>query len=123
VEKYLLPILEEGGIWGALVVLALLLTLFLLRNKKLILGDKAPVVSTSQISELSARVGAVEARLGEVENDLSHLPTREELHELRVQHAVQAERIAGLERTTSATNAAVQCIESYLINLSREAKK
>jgi hypothetical protein len=118
-EKYLLPILEEGGPIGALVVILVLVTGFILRQKGWLTQDKSKVVSNSQLSELSSTVAAIDKRLATVEHDVEALPTREEIHELQLAHERLAGRLLVLENTTQATKAGVLRVEDFLINLSK----
>jgi hypothetical protein len=118
-EKYLLPILEEGGPIGALVVILVLVTGFILRQKGWLTQDKSKVVSNSQLSELSSRVGEIDKRLATVEHDIEALPTRAEIHELQLAHERLAGRLLVLENTTQATKAGVLRVEDFLINLSK----
>ena len=118
-EKYLLPILEEGGPIGALVVILVLVTGFILRQKGWLTQDKTKVVSNSQLSELSSRVGEIDKRLATVEHDIEALPTRAEIHELQLAHERLAGRLLVLENTTQATKAGVLRVEDFLINLSK----
>ena len=118
-EKYLLPILEEGGPIGALVVILVLVTGFILRQKGWLTQDKSKVVSNSQLSELSSRVGEIDKRLATVEHDIEALPTRAEIHELQLAHERLAGRFLVLENITQATKAGVLRVEDFLINLSK----
>lgn len=118
-ENYLLSILESGPV-GALVVVAVLLAGFVLRQKGWLTGDKSKVVSSSQLSELNSRVGAIDTRLGEVENDIRHLPTRDEFHKMEVSLARYDERMKNLAKTTTATNRAVGRIEDFMIDVSKK---
>ncbi len=118
-EKYLLPILEEGGPVGAFVVILVLVTGFILRQKGWLTQDKSKVVSNSQLSDLSSTVAAIDKRLATVEHDVEALPTREEIHELQLAHERLAGRLLVLEHTTQATKAGVLRVEDFLINLSK----
>lgn len=122
-EKYLLPILEEGGPIGALVVVLVLVTGFVLRQKGWLTQDKSKVVSSSQLSELSTAVAAIDKRLVTVERDVEALPTRDEIHELQLAHERLAGRLLVLENTTQATKAGVLRVEDFLINLSKGQTK
>ncbi|PIE13813.1 MAG: hypothetical protein CSA70_03605 [Rhodobacterales bacterium] len=111
---------------GALVVVLVLVTGFFLRQKGFLTTDRSRIVSSSELSDLSARVNkidervsAINQRFASVEQDVEHLPTREELHALEMQQAVMQEHMAGLENTTTATNHAVGRVENFLIELSK----
>lgn len=123
VEVYLLPILENGGPLGALVVAAVLLTGFLLRQKGWLTNDKAKVVSSTQLIELTKRVGDIDSRLKMVEHEIDQLPTRAEIHELQLAHEKLAGRMLLIENTTSATKAGVMRIEDFMINYAKGNSK
>lgn len=110
----LLPILNSGPVGAAVVFLVLLVGWFM-RQKGWLTAGGGKVVSSSELSKISSRVGAVEDRLIIVEKDIEALPTRKELHDLEQTQAVLAERMAGLERTTTSTNRAVARIEDFLM--------
>ena len=117
----LLKILQEGGPIGALVVIVVLVTGFVLRQKGLLWfapGGSAP--RAQQLSGLHARVGEIDTRLVSLEHDVRALPGREEIHALQLAHERLAGRLAVLETTAQATKAGVLRVEDFLINLSRE---
>ncbi|KPU84428.1 hypothetical protein JI58_03920 [Marinosulfonomonas sp. PRT-SC04] len=101
-------------------MVVVLLAGFVLRQKGWLTGDKSKVVSNSQLSELNSRVGAIDTRLGEAENDIRHLPTREEFHKMEVSLARYDERMKNLAKTTTATNRAVGRIEDFMIDVSKK---
>ena len=128
-EKYLLPILEDGGPIGAVVVISVLVIGFVLRSKGWLAVDRSKVVSNSQLSALTEEVGSLRQEVGEtsrrvgaVERDLLNLPGREEIHQLELAHEKMLGRIGVLEHNTNATKAGVIRIEDFLINLSKGTK-
>lgn len=125
-ENYLLPVLEEGGPLGAVVVLVVLGVGFYLRQKGWLTGDGTKVVSTSQLSDLSTKVdelttevGGLGRRMDAVERDIEDLPTRAEIHRLEITHAEMQGQIRSLDKAIGATTAGVIRIENYLIELSK----
>ncbi|KPN64269.1 Protein of unknown function [Aliiroseovarius crassostreae] len=122
-EKHLLAILEDGGLVGALVVFAVLAVGFVLRYKGWLFSERKNVVSSTQLGELTTEVQALKARVGQVEEDVLKLPSRDDLHKLELAHAEMFGKINLLEETGKATQAGVIRIETYLINLSQGAAK
>lgn len=122
-ENYLLSILTKGGPLGAIVVIAVLLIGFALRNKGWLTSDKSKVVSNTQLSDLSVKVGAMNTRLTSLETEVRHLPTRDEFHAQDLEITRLQERLKSVDKTTIATGHAVARIEDFLINLSKRSKK
>ena len=116
----LLRILQEGGPIGALVVIVVLVTGFVLRQKGLLWFAQGPASRAQQLSGLHARVGEIDTRLVSLEHDVRALPGHEEIHALQLAHERLAGRLAVLETTAQATKAGVLRVEDFLINLSRE---
>ena len=63
------------------------------------------------------------ARLGEVEDDIRHLPTRKAFHEMELSLARYDERMDSLAKTTAATNRAVGRIEDFMIGVSKKGSR
>lgn len=122
-EKYLLDLLENGGVVGAFVVGATLLIGLFLRSKGLLFLGGDQRVSADELHKLTGRVSAIDQRISQVERDIQHLPTREEMHGLELEMTRMQGRMDGLERTTTATNHAVIRIEDFMYEVSKRAKK
>lgn len=121
-DNQFLQLMNSGPV-GALVVGVVLLVGFLLRHNRWFPGSSSGSgVAASEFSALSSQVREMDQRLGVVEQDLRHLPTREELHEVEVNIARLMERMSGLEQTTTATNRAVGRIEDFMIDASQKQK-
>lgn len=117
-EKYLLRLLEKGDLAGLVAVVAVLVLGFVLRQKNWFAGpDK--VVSNSALTGLSVKVGDLDRRLAVVENDIEQLPTRSEIHELKIDNVRITEKMAGMDHTLQAANRAVQRIEDFMIAASK----
>ncbi len=122
-EKYLLAVLEQGGLVGALVVFAVLGVGFVLRHKGWLFSERKNVVSSTQLGELSQQVSALQTGLKAVVRDVEDLPTREEIHALELAHTQMMGQIKLLDETGRATKEGVIRIETFLINLSQGASK
>lgn len=118
-EEYLIPILEQGGPIGALVVAFTLVLGFLMRQKGWLFSDTGKVVSNTALAEIRSHVGDIDKRLGVVEHDIEQLPTRAELHELQISYVRLSERLAAMDHTVTATNRAVARIEDFMIEVSK----
>lgn len=118
-EIYLLPLLEKGGFAGALVVgVVLMLGVFLRQKGSISIGDETRVVKTHRLDAIDQKLGRIDARLGEVEVDLDNRPTRKEMHDLDKAVTRLDERMEGLGKITSQTNAGVARLEDFMINAS-----
>ena len=114
-------LIQQAGPVGATAALLLLIFYGLARAKGWTgFGDKSKMVETSAVEKIDRRLGTIEKRLTDVEQDLHQRPTRQEIHELEKALARQDERIKSVDRTVTATNAAVSRIESFLIDLARK---
>ncbi|MBI1495387.1 DUF2730 family protein [Halocynthiibacter styelae] len=121
-DNQFLQLMNSGPV-GALVVGVVLLIGFLLRHTRWFSGGSSGSgVAASEFSALSSQVREMDQRLGVVEQDLRHLPTREELHEVEVNIARLMERMSGLEQITTSTNRAVGRIEDFMIDASQKQK-
>lgn len=108
----------RGDIVAIVVSVLVILGGLVLRQKGWILPDKTSAVSDTAIKELSEKVGAIDHRLRQVETDVEHLPTREELHSLHLQMVAMDGKIAGVDRTATATGHAVRRSEDHFIRMS-----
>lgn len=71
----------------------------------------------TELRLINTRLGKFDERLGKVEQDLSTRPTHKDMHQLEVSLARMDERMGGLDRTTTATNASVIRIEEFLYQI------
>ncbi len=114
-EEQLLKLMQEGGIAGVVVAIAVLGLGLFLRSKGMLWAkdDGAAAALGAELSKLSARVGAIE-------QEMRVLPTRDEIHALQLGHAAMTERLAAMDRTATSTARAVERIENFMIDVSRE---
>lgn len=77
---------------------------------------KPPTLNTANVSE---RFEKIEGRVSSIERDISHLPKRDELHQVAKDLAVLDERLNGIEQTTAATGRAVGRIEDFMLGSKR----
>lgn len=72
-----------------------------------------------KLDKVSNRIETIDKRLARVENDIEHLPTQKDLHEMEVKMARVSERMISIERTTESTGRAVGRIEDFMISMKR----
>ena len=110
-----LTLYEKAGIWGLVVVLAVIFTGYTFRNKALLnVSDKDKIVDTGQLDAIDKKLSTIEGRLGTVENDVSNRATREEVHRLELSFTRMEGRFDSLSATTQATANAISRIEEFM---------
>lgn len=118
-ETYLLPLLNDGGIAGFLaVVLALVLGYWLRERGKLLAPAPAQKAGT-ELADIRHEMSELDTRLTAVEVHMRAMPTREDLHALQLLQATLGEKMNALDRSLSATGAAVSRIEGFLLEVSQ----
>ena len=92
-------------------------------------GDKSKMISTTRIDKLdaklnniSSRVGHIDQRVAELENDLQDRPTKNDFHKLELQMVRQDEQIRAVSDSVKAVHASQLRIEEFLYNLAKDAK-
>lgn len=70
--------------------------------------------NSKKLDELDAKMTGQESRLNKVENELKHLPTKDQVHDLRVGIADLEGSIRTMEASMSAINRTVSNIDTYL---------
>ncbi|MDO5631120.1 MAG: DUF2730 family protein [Paracoccus sp. (in: a-proteobacteria)] len=122
-ETYFQQLLTQGGPLGAVVVIVVMVLGLWFRHKGWLFDSPKPALDSSQMRELAAQMDDVKKRLTSVERDLSHLPTRSEIHALNVAQVQLNERLQALDRTATTTGRAVTRIEDYMIQVSRRSQE
>lgn len=117
-ENTLLHLLNKGGPLGILLVFLVVfvaLGLWVRKQGFLSVEDAARNADNDNLSSINTKLGSVDRRLTEVEHDLQNRPTRDELHRLEISVTQLDGRMSSIEKTTTATNHAVNRIEEHLL--------
>lgn len=94
-----------------------------LRQKGLVsIGDKTKVIMKDDLSSINTKLGGIDRRLGEVENDLKYRPTRREVHDLELSMTRLETEVISIKETTEKTNRGVNRIEEFMMTASRTEK-
>lgn len=103
--------------WAGVLALACAGIGFLLSTKFVSKSELGTV--TSAIDKLKesfdTREDAIEARVARLEGMAENLPTKEALHEVKVQLTKQEGQISALRESATGTRNAVERIETYLL--------
>lgn len=79
------------------------------------IGDKTKVVEGDRLNSIDKKLGGIDRRLGDVENDLRHRPTRQEVHDLELSVTRLETKVVSIKETTEKTNRAVNRIEEFMM--------
>ncbi len=113
---------ERGDVVAFFVSALVILGGLVLRNFGSPFQKPASSFVHSDIKVLTDKVGAIDSRLRQVENDVEHLPTRAELHRLHLQITQLDGKMNSLEKTGYASAASLARLEDHLYNLARANK-
>ena len=120
-------LLQDGGVVGLLVTAIVITIGLVLRYKGWIVpagkSDGLPQSNVPEIKALSSRVALVDKRLADVERDIQHLPTRDEMHQFELSLTRLDGRFGVMEDRSKATASAIARIEDFMIDVSKRSKK
>lgn len=85
-------------------------------------ADRSKAVSDPvlKLEKVAVRLDALDTRIARVENDLEHIPTIKQFHDLEVKFERMSGRMMGIERTTESTGRAVGRIEDFMLKMKRD---
>lgn len=106
-----------AGVAGFLVISAALL----LRNPQWFQRPE-PDSGTGSFASVHSRLGKVEQRVAQIEEEISHLPTVEDIHDIEKQLIRLDGKVHLIDATTTQTRHGVAQIQDYLLSLSKGAK-
>lgn len=124
-EQLLSTLLKSGGPLGVISAVLIVMTIIgvYLRQKGLVsIGDKKKVVLKGDLSSINTKLGGIDNRLKDVENDLRHRPTRKEVHDLELSMTRLETEVTSIKDTTEKTNRGVNRIEEFMMQSSRSGK-
>lgn len=124
-EQILSTLLKSGGPLGIITAVLIIMTVVgvYLRQKGLVsIGDKTKVVMKDDLSSINTKLGGIDNRLKEVESDLRHRPTRQEVHDLELSMTRLETEVISIKDTTEKTNRGVNRIEEFMMQASRPEK-
>jgi cytochrome oxidase assembly protein ShyY1 len=107
---------QQGPVVAAIASVLVIIGGVVLRTRGWISADKAPAPTTNGLADLNGKVSKIETRLTQVENDMRHLPTRDEFHKMDV-------ALVRLETVVVGTSAAVSRIEGFLLDIKSRGSK
>jgi len=117
-------LLKDGSVVGLLVTIIVFTVGLVLRYKGwFVPSSKSGTATTPQITALASRVALVDSRLADVERDIQHLPTRDEMHEFELSLTRLDGRFGVMEDRSKATASAIARIEDFMIDVSKRSKK
>lgn len=113
---------ERGDIVAAIVSVLVIVGGLVLRHFGAPSQKSTNTLTHPEIKTLTEKVGAIDSRLRQVENDVDHLPTRSELYQLQLQMTQLDGKMNSLDKTGNAAAAALARLENHMYNLA-SAKK
>lgn len=129
-ENVLAALLAERGEIVAGVAAALVIAGGLVLRWTGMRHPERTSVSTGNLRKVSEKVAAiddhlskVDQRLGRVETEISHMPTRKEFHEMDIALTRLDAKISGVETISKSTGHAVGRIEGFLLDYTKRSEK
>jgi archaellum component FlaC len=124
-EQILSTLLKSGGPLGIITAVLIVMTVIgvYLRQKGLVsIGDKTKIILKDDLSSINTKLGGIDNRLKDVENDLRHRPTRKEVHDLELSMTRLETEVVSIKDTTEKTNRGVNRIEEFMMQSARAEK-
>lgn len=124
-DKVLIEMAGRGDVWGFMAILFVGLFVAWLRfggKRREEPNDTADEVAQMG-KDVTAQIQRIDQRLSRVENDIEHLPTREEVHKMDVALAKMQSEMSGIDRVTKSSSFAIQRIENYILGVQKGISK